>query len=622
MSPNEVLRFRLPQFIQIHIKGHYQSRADIKALKADEFFVGPQYDRDQIKNLFNVFPFKNWFKVFTEEIDVLSFEEWRKDISTGINSPISYYGHISKQDFEKNGDVKFISEISRMEFLPFLAFKYIDCNETRYLHRIQEILDSWEGQNPYLKSINWTSGIEVGIRAVNLIYTHHILRSFQILPQELDRTIVKIISCSYQFLKNHLSLYSSANNHLMAELMGLTVIGSYFKVSDNEFERWKTMFFEQIQKQINNDGVNMELCTRYHAEVTDQVLIGLTFVQGTGNKVPSHLWKKFQKMFQFTQHVDYLGNETIFGDNDEGSVINPFFDKGFSLFRSQLKSSNYLFQTKYRSDGLLDFRNYLIFGSEFNNETIFSPESDTLFDDSGYCFMYDHNSKAKLSFDCGPIGDEISAAHGHSDILHFNFEVGGVPFIIDSGTYQYHSKYEQWRNYFKGIKAHNTISINGKDHAINNGRMSWVERPKTLVESYEVSRFKTICKATTNAFEKEGVRVSRNIEFNKEQKKITVSDIIFAEETVSYQAQFFLHFHPSITICHKGCEIVAQGGGKKIVLYNEFFDQAEVLNTIREEDSFFGWYSEQYNIKQKASSLNLSLKLTGKHIIETKINYD
>ncbi|MER3375820.1 MAG: alginate lyase family protein [Allomuricauda sp.] len=620
MDLREVICFRIPQFIQTHIKGHFQQRVKRAPLALNESFKGPLYNAEEVQHLFRTFPFHGTYKVFTEEIDILNFNDWRKDVSTGIVSPIAYYGRIAKQDYNKNGDVKFVSEVSRMEFLPFIALKYVESGEERYLTRVEEIITGWSKQNPYLYSINWTSGIEVGIRTTNLIYTHYILNHFQVLSAWADRLIVEIISDSYQFLKNHLSLYSSANNHLMAELMGLMVIGSYFKINGRELGKWKTMFFEQIEKQTNDDGVNMELCTRYHAEVCDQILVGLTFLKSAHHNIPEQIWQKLENTFQFTQHVDYLGNETIFGDNDEGSVINPFFHNHFSLYKSQLQTSNFLFQTKYRSNGLVDFRNYLIFGSEFSVETYDLPEKDTLFKDSGYCFLYDHNSKTKLSFDCGPIGDNVSAAHGHSDIFHFNLEVGGMPFIVDSGTYQYHSEYGEWRNYFKGITAHNTISINNKNHALNNGRMSWINRPRTQVKEVSLNDIESFCRATTNAFKAEKIVLSREVKFQKSQNRVMVKDFVETENDSSYELFFYLHFHPNTSIEHKGISVELKRENRKVSITNDYFKDAQIL--YGREHPPIGWFSKEFNKKEKTSCLKFSVNGHGKCEIETTILYD
>ena len=42
----------------------------------------------------------------------------------------------------------------------------------------------------------------------------------------------------------------------------------------------------------------------------------------------------FVKMFDFIEHVEYFGLETIYGDNDEGYLIYPYCDKDFSIYKS------------------------------------------------------------------------------------------------------------------------------------------------------------------------------------------------------------------------------------------------------------------------------------------------
>ena len=193
--------------------------------------------------------------------------------------------------------------------------------------------------------------------------------------------------------------------------------------------------------------------------------------------------------------------------------------KNFSLYKSQLASSNYKFNTNFDTYSEIDFRNYLLFGKNFSIKESFKKEEDSFFNESGYCFMYDHKSNAKLSIDVGPIGDTISAAHGHSDIFHFNFQLNNNSFFIDPGTYQYHTKDEFWRNYFRGISAHNTVSINNKNHATVNGRMSWVDCPETKIDNCSFVEEESSCKATTNAFIKDGVVHSRAFKINKKNQE-------------------------------------------------------------------------------------------------------
>ncbi len=620
MTLKEVLFFRLPQFIQLYFLGKIQAKSKIAILSFNESFEAPSYSIDKLGLLLKKdLDIANYF-FFNTSVNILKPINWRKDYHNNVESSIAYYNSINKQDFNKNGDVKFVAELSRLHFLPFIAFKYVESNDKFFLRRIQEVLKNWDTQNPYLYSINWTSGIEVAIRSVNIIYTHTILKSFNFLSEDLDLEIRKHISKSYLFLKNHLSLYSSANNHLMAELMGLNVISSYLKVCSNEQLKWESLFYSEIKKQINSDGVHMELCTRYHSEVLDQITIGLHFLMSNKRSIPGEIRTIHKKMFNFVEHVNYEGVDTIFGDNDEGFVINAYFEKEISLYTSQLSTGNFLFQTNYKALPQIDFRNYLLFGDLYSViEGRETPES-TFFEDSGYCFMYDHISKIKLSFDVGEIGDKLSAAHGHSDICHFVMQQGEDQILIDPGTYQYHQKESFWRNYFRGISAHNTISINKQNHAVINNRMSWIERPEKPETIMNISDSLVSCESIHNSFLKEDVIHSRILTLDKKNKKIILMDILKSENSIDKKVNFYLHFSPGLKINKQENNITINSENNKVILENKNFKDS----VLKSGDlmSPFGWYSSSYNSKEESVSLNLSLTMEDNLFLETVFYYE
>ncbi|WCO01639.1 alginate lyase family protein [Psychroserpens ponticola] len=621
MSIKEVVLFRLPQFIQSHILGKFQANSKLKRLQLNSEFKSVPYHKNDIEQHFKAHPFSPNFHLFNTEVNIFEVSEWRKDYHNNIVSPIDYYGKIKRQDFNKNGDIKFVAELSRFEFLPFLAFEIAVDDHSKNSNALEKILTDWSLQNPFLNSIHWTSGIEIGIRTVNLIYTHFILNHFDKLTQTIDEEIRQQLAYNYKYLKHHLSLFSSANNHLMAELMGLVIISSYCNIEEKESRRWIKMFYEQIEKQVNNDGVHMELCPRYHAEVTDQVLIGLTFLKQSNHQIPIETSNALKSLFKFTEHVQYYNIDTVFGDNDEGCVINPYFAEGFSLFESQLKTSNHLFNTSFNVNNTFDFRNYLIFGSAYQSKASKKLEADTIFENSGYCFIYDHDKKMKLSIDMGPIGDTISAAHGHSDIFHFNLQIENRPFIIDSGTYQYHSNKTFWRDYFRGITAHNTISVNHKQHATNNGRMSWINCPETTIDGFTSSNQESSCKGTTNAFNSENVIHSRHFSVEKQHQNITIIDTLTSDTNKNKNVSFYLHFHPNVNIIESSDgSLILEHDNKKIQLKNEFFNNKKLVRG--DKNAPLGWYSSSFNKKIETQTLVLTLEMKQRLQIETIINYN
>ena len=620
MSPAEVFFYRIPQQIQKTILGRFQSGSKLKPLEPSPELASRTYSRSVLDHMFSRDEFNTILPIFDIEVDWENITSWRKDFKSEIVSNESYYNKINKQEFESVGDIKYVAEISRFHFLPFGALKYLAHKDPHQLNLIKSSLISWTTQNPYLRSIHWTSGIEVAIRSVNLIITYEILTQEENTDPDVLKLITRHLHYNYRFLKNHLSLYSSANNHLMAELMGLVVISSVFKTGKGSLDFWSRKFFEQVLAQVHEDGVHMELSTRYHCEVTDQILIAFSYLKRRKVEIPVSVWERFGKMFDFINHIPYNGCDAVFGDDDQGSVIFPHFVQSYSLYESLLQSADHLLGTSYNRNGEVDFRNYLLFGDTVNPRITGVFPKEELFDKSGYCFMYDHEQKLKVSFDVGTIGDRISAAHGHSDLLHFTLQLNGQPVIIDPGTYQYHSKDIFWRDYFRGITAHNCIAINGEHHAQMNNRMSWLGRPVVNIEEIELNSDLSFCAASHNAYAKFGVETRRRVELNKTQRKIVIEDTLVKKRPETAVMTFFLHFHPDVKIERSGTDqwdLITNG--QKLRLYSGLLQQAEL---VRGDDEIpLGWYSPGFGVRIPTNSLMIRDEFGETKTIVTEIRY-
>jgi len=65
-----------------------------------------------------------------------------------------------------------------------------------------------------------------------------------------------------------------------------------------------------------------------------------------------------------------------------------------------------------------------------------------------------------LVFGCGPLGD---GGHGHYDSLAIEAYGLGRPLVVDPGRYTYAEGDPNWRHWFKGTAAHNTVTVDGLD---------------------------------------------------------------------------------------------------------------------------------------------------------------
>ena len=65
-----------------------------------------------------------------------------------------------------------------------------------------------------------------------------------------------------------------------------------------------------------------------------------------------------------------------------------------------------------------------------------------------------------LVLDAGPLGD---GGHGHYDALHVEAYANGHPLVVDPGRYTYSESGPNWRRWFKGTAAHNTVTVDDLD---------------------------------------------------------------------------------------------------------------------------------------------------------------
>jgi uncharacterized heparinase superfamily protein len=63
--------------------------------------------------------------------------------------------------------------------------------------------------------------------------------------------------------------------------------------------------------------------------------------------------------------------------------------------------------------------------------------------------------------DCGPIGPDFLPAHGHGDVLSFEWDVEGLRIVVDPGVCEYHEG--QSRAYSRATASHNTLTLDNAD---------------------------------------------------------------------------------------------------------------------------------------------------------------
>jgi hypothetical protein len=115
--------------------------------------------------------------------------------------------------------------------------------------------------------------------------------------------------------------------------------------------------------------------------------------------------------------------------------------------------------------------------------------------------------------DHGPLGMPPSHGHGHADALSIALMRNGHDVLIDPGTYTYTGD-PAWRTYFRGTAAHNTVTVDHQDQAVQETAFQWSRPYETeLVRSEPGAHGGVDLLARHNGYRRLGVEHWRGVAY-------------------------------------------------------------------------------------------------------------
>ncbi|MFB6732275.1 alginate lyase family protein [Bacillus mobilis] len=430
----------------------------------------------EFRNLEDVIYCKD-IKVFNQEYDITALIQYHKGMTGDWPKNKSSF-EIPFRNQDSIGDIRFTWEINRHLFFVNLALQYKTGKNPEALSILKEHFYTWVEENPFLKGVNWASSMEIAIRSYQWMITYHILS--EIKDEKFLKDLLRGIKNSIQYVFENLSLYSSANNHLILEVAIGSIIGYFLKpiYQQSWFEKGNEILKEQIPLQVYEDGVNKEQAVHYHAFVLDILLQYNLFLRAIDK--PAIYEKQIYKMVQFLGYLQQGGVVQEIGDSDDAKIIDvDGTEKNYYKYILQLASVFY--EEKFMEFDIMYPEVRLFNGCLSDNMVSHKYEDFYEYEQGGYGFF--NQEKHYLIFDVGSLGFGAIAAHGHADALSVVYHFKQKPILIDPGTYIYNIESE-WRDYFRKTSSHNTLSDDGKDQSIMNGPFLWSKKARIdLIDS-------------------------------------------------------------------------------------------------------------------------------------------
>ena len=212
-------------------------------------------------------------------------------------------------------------------------------------------------------------------------------------------------------------------NHLLEDAYALYMAARYFE-DDKRYKKAAGLLKQQLDEQILPDGAHYEQSPMYHCILLDRLLDCLNFSKATNDTdLTDYLSKKAQLMLGHLESIVW----------EDGSI--PL-----------LNDSSY--DVAPTSEQIFDYAKRL--GIEWKPVPM---------KECGYRKM--KRGELEAIVDIGNIMASYQPAHSHADTFSYELRVDGKPLVVDTGISTYEDNGD--RHYERSTKAHNTVSVNGKN---------------------------------------------------------------------------------------------------------------------------------------------------------------
>ena len=579
------------------------------------------------------------FDVFAARDLSLGFPPtWNCDPKSGIKAPMRFGKLLNYRDEAVVGDIKYLWEPNRHLELVTLAQAYSLCGEVRYATACRSLIESWIQQCPYPLGPQWTSSLEHAVRLVNWSFAWQLLGGassslFAGEDGQRFRTIwLESIFRHCHFIAGHLSKFSSANNHLFGEYMGL-FIGATVWPMWQQSAVWQALAQDGIERealhQNARDGVNLEQAFWYHHEVADMMLLCVLTARANGFEFSSPFWTRLEGMLEFIfAMTDANGCVPMVGDADDGAMVRLSPSENFNVFQSLLATGAVLFsrpdfKAKVRtfdekSLWLLGMQGQVVFEALPAMSSVAEPRR--AFPNGGYWVLgdqFDTPLEVRAIADAGPLGYLSIAAHGHADALALTLSMGGRELLIDPGTYAYHTQ-KQWRDYFRGTLAHNTVRLDRLDQSVSGGNFLWSTHAEAICDAWDSThdRDRLVARHTGYRRLDDPVTHRREIVYDKRDRIFVVRDTL--ECAASHFVEICWHCHEEAQVSVEDGRVAVSRDSQRVTIEMSNADFTPRI-ACGEDNPPLGWVSRRFDSKVPTHAVVWAGHIAGTCTLESSL---
>lgn len=555
--------------------------------------------------------------------------DWFFDPVTGRRSaPATFAFSIDQRDESAVGNIKQVWEVNRLQHLTLLAVAWYLTGQDGYAQRVADQLRSWWQENPFLSGVNWTSGIELGLRLINFAWIRRLLDGWPGVDDLFEGNDLAVwqIRWHQEYLAAFESHGSSANNHVIAEAVGQLAASCAFPWFP-ESDRWRRDSLRLLDRELERNtfpsGVNRELATDYHGFVAELGFFAGIEAEAAGTPLSDRTWQLLCAMADgMAALVDEQGRPPRQGDSDDGRVVLLDAPE-HNRWRTLLALSDELFGRldwwpSVTADACSTLSGALL-GAR--REIADRPgQRPSRFRDAGIALLRtEAGSSPEIWCRCdgGPHGFLSIAAHAHADALSVEVRHGGIDILADPGTYCYHGEPE-WRSYFRSTIGHNTAEIDGVSQSVDGGPFMWLRQARTWEISVADQNRQWSAEHDGYKELKPSVTHRRLVSLEPETGLVEITDLIGGNGS---SVRLAFHLGPDVAAALEGEIAILNWRSGKAPASARLELPGELRWSLHraETSPILGWYSPVLGVRVPAYTLLGSGQVTGELPLKTRL---
>ncbi len=361
-------------------------------------------------------------------------------------------------------DIKVVWETGRFTWATTLARASLLSGNEDYAEYLWQRFEEFNLHNPPNQGPHWSSAQEVALRLISLLFSYSLIQDSPASTAKRRALLAAAIAAHAERIPISLS-YARAqdNNHLLSEAAGL--ISAAIALPEHPLAKsWsrkgRAQFNSGLRRQIDSGGRYMQQSSNYQRLMLQLALWVQLLLTSQGDSLPEDILDKLASATQWQLDLCELstGQLANLGPND-GAYILPLTVQPFADHRPVLQTAAASFQggEAFEPGPWDEMRLWLA-----NPRVAANPAK------SAALRLEGDNSWAYLR------AATFSNRPGHADQLHLDLWWQGLNIACDGGSYLYNAPHP-WDNALSSTRAHNTISIAGRDQMQRAGRFLWLD---------------------------------------------------------------------------------------------------------------------------------------------------